>query len=869
MARDPRELSLLVELLGVCLQEVDELSREAGPHGQEGASLLRNGLNSLRDLLEHENDPECWMAAVDARDALGRSIRGSAGSDPSMTGSGPTAPSNPPAIAEQSPALALDELNKIAALMVRLEPTDLEPLGQVAESLRVLAEDSLLSEAVRAEVGQAAQGMLTLSQATAEDPVALFQQIAGFMDSAADALHEDCVAFDMGAEKGEAASGQAGTDAPPRPVMEPKPATAASEATPPAPAAAAAVKPAPVEKPAPAATPEHCYTAADLELPADADTSLLSEFVNECRDYIEKSEASLLTLETDPEHPDAVNTVFRAFHTIKGTSGFLGIRLISDLAHLAENLFSRVRDKEIRCTGGYADLALRSADTMKVLIDGVHNALAGGPLTKPDDYEDLLRVLRNPEAAGVSAEAGVVEGLPPPATEAQADAPPAGSAEEAAVDAGTAPAEPKAAAPPDPNRSLRSQKRPAGAAEGTDTSVRVRTDRLDRLIDMVGELVIAQSMVAQDEVVRNDHKQELLRKVTHAGKIVRELQDLSMSMRMVPLKPTFQKMARLVRDLAHKSGKQVEFMPSGEETEIDRNMVDVVGDPLVHMIRNSMDHGIELPEDRTKKGKNAAGRVDLSAFHAGGNVVVELTDDGRGLDREKIVRKAIERGLIESDKGMSDPDVYNLIFEPGFSTADKITEVSGRGVGMDVVKRAIQSLHGRVEITSRLGHGTTFSVRLPLTLAITDGMLIRVGEQRFILPTVSIHMSFRPDASSIFTVTGKGEMVMLRKKLVPLIRLHRLFGIHGAVEDPTDALLVIVDEGGRRSGLLVDELLGQQQVVAKSLGDAMGKVAGVSGGAILGDGRVGLILDPGGLAALARGGLTTGEHTALLDLMAA
>jgi two-component system chemotaxis sensor kinase CheA len=334
---------------------------------------------------------------------------------------------------------------------------------------------------------------------------------------------------------------------------------------------------------------------------------------------------------------------------------------------------------------------------------------------------------------------------------------------------------------------------------------------------------------------------------------VRELQDLSMSMRMVPLKPTFQKLARLVRDVAHKNGKLVELVTSGEDTEIDRTMVDVVGDPLVHMVRNAIDHGIEFAAERMANGKPAAGVVRLSAHHAGGNVVVELSDDGRGLNRDKIVAKAIERGLIASDKGMSESDVFNLIFAPGFSTADAITDLSGRGVGMDVVRRNVEALRGRVEITSVPGQGTTFTVRLPLTLAVTDGMLVRVGTERYVVPLTNIHMSFRPEPSMLQTVAGQGEVVTLRGEVMPVLRLHRLLAVPGATTDPTRALLMIVGDGRqRRTALLVDELLGQQQVVAKSLGDGVGQVPGVAGGAILGDGRVGLILDVAELVALAQ-----------------
>jgi two-component system chemotaxis sensor kinase CheA len=389
-----------------------------------------------------------------------------------------------------------------------------------------------------------------------------------------------------------------------------------------------------------------------------------------------------------------------------------------------------------------------------------------------------------------------------------------------------------------------------GAAQA-DNSVRVRTDRLDRLVDMVGELVIAQSMVAQDESLRAGGRHEMIKKVSHAGKIIRELQDLSMSLRMVPLKAAFQKAARVVRDTARKIGKTVVFESDGEDVELDRNMVDLIADPLVHMVRNSVDHGIERPEARREAGKSETGRIRLEAFHSGGNVVVRLSDDGHGLDRARILKKALEKGLIRSDVGLTDVEVFNLIFEPGFSTSEKITDVSGRGVGMDVVRRAVESLKGRIDIESVTGKGSSFSLHLPLTLAITDGMLVRVGDQRYLIPTVNMHQSFRPTADMIATIGGKGELVMLRGEPLPLFRLHRLFHVAGARTNPTDALVVVVGGPEGRAAILVDELLEQRQVVAKSLGEGLPKIQGISGGAVLGDGTVGLILDPAGVLALA------------------
>jgi two-component system, chemotaxis family, sensor kinase CheA len=590
-------------------------------------------------------------------------------------------------------------------------------------------------------------------------------------------------------------------------------------------------------------------------LPEDADLDLIREFITESLDYIEGAEAALLTMEVDPDNQEAVNSVFRAFHTIKGTSGFMGLTRVSELAHRAESILSRVRDRQIQCTGIYADLTLRSIDMLKELMQSVREAVAGKPMDLPTGYEDLLNDLINPESLAVTKSSKqelrlgdilvaqgkvTLESIETLASQNGEDP------------IGLAAVKSKTASLSDVAKALRTQQQLRNAESGKDSSLRVRTDRLDRLIDMVGELVIAQSMVAQDRTVHQIGNHELLKKVTHSGKIVRELQDLTMSMRMVPLKAAFQKMARLARDLAHKQNRLVNFVPEGEDTEIDRNMVDVISDPLVHMVRNAIDHGIEQPDARLSAGKPETGTLRLSAYHSGGDVIVELQDDGRGLNREKIIEKAIAKGLIDPDKTLPDNEIFDLIFAPGFSTADQITDISGRGVGMDVVKRSVEALRGRIEIASETGKGATFTVRLPLTLAITDGMLVKVGSERYIIPIVNIHLSFRPDASALSSVAGRGELVMLRGELMPIFRLYRLFGIAGAVEDPVHALLVVVGDGARRCALLVDELLGQQQVVAKTLGEGVGRIQGVSGGAILGDGRVGLILDPTEIVAMAR-----------------
>jgi two-component system chemotaxis sensor kinase CheA len=320
---------------------------------------------------------------------------------------------------------------------------------------------------------------------------------------------------------------------------------------------------------------------------------------------------------------------------------------------------------------------------------------------------------------------------------------------------------------------------------------------------------------------------------------------------MVPIQGAFQKMSRLVRDLSKKAGKNVRLITSGEETELDRNIVEKITDPLVHMMRNSVDHGIETPEERKAKGKPPQGTVRLSASHQAGSILIEIEDDGRGLRREKLIQKAVEKGLISAHQELSDQEVFGLIFQAGFSTAEKISDVSGRGVGMDVVRKNIESLGGKIDIQSTPDAGTTFLIRLPLTLAIIDGQIVTIADQRYIIPINSIVGSVRPTGNQIRTVQDRGEVALIRGELIPLVRLGSLFSVSGGIQEPSEALLVVVEEGCRRCALLVDDLLGQQQVVIKNL-SGLGKIKGISGGAIMGDGRISLILDVPGLIDLSQ-----------------
>jgi two-component system chemotaxis sensor kinase CheA len=560
------------------------------------------------------------------------------------------------------------------------------------------------------------------------------------------------------------------------------------------------------------APPQHAPVIPE-RIFSDDDLPLVQEFITEASTHLESAEQQMLVLEEDSSNADALGAIFRAFHTIKGVAGFLDLRQIQSLAHVAENLLDRARSGQTVLIGAAADMVLRSIDVMKALVGALASAVTKStPLATIDGVDPLVVQLE-------AFLAGKTEPAPSIPVAAKAT-------------------------------SAETQAR-AGSGESDkhtgDGTVKVATDRLDRLIDMVGELVIANSMVAQDLGVNAQTHVRLSKHLNHQQKIVRELQDLSMSLRMVQVGNVFRKMTRLVRDTARKMNKEVELVIEGQETELDRNVVEALSDPLVHMVRNSVDHGIELPEDRVQAGKPRAGRLELKAFHKGGSIHIEITDDGRGLNKDRILKKAIANGLVSENQQLTDSEIYRLIFAAGLSTAEKVTDISGRGVGMDVVRQNIEKLRGRVEIASTPGAGSTFTIRLPLTLAVIDGLVVKVGENKYILPINSIEQSLRPASEHLSTVQARGEVVNVRGSILPLVRLHGMFHVTPRTTDPTQSLVVIVHDNDRRACLLVDELLGQEQVVIKTLGEGIGQVKGISGGAVLGDGNVSLILDVPGI----------------------
>ena len=401
----------------------------------------------------------------------------------------------------------------------------------------------------------------------------------------------------------------------------------------------------------------------------------------------------------------------------------------------------------------------------------------------------------------------------------------------------------------------RQQESVAQAKKTDATSIRVDTAKIDKLINLVGELVITQSMLS-DLGCRFEMRQlpVLLERMVELERNTREIQERVMSIRMLPIGTAFARFPRLVRDLAAKTGKKIQLILSGEETELDKTVIESIGDPLTHLVRNSADHGLEPPEERLDNNKQEVGTIRLNAFHEGGNICITVEDDGRGLNRDKILAKGIKQGLISESDNLTDEQIYSLIFKPGFSTAEKVSDLSGRGVGMDVVKRNIEALGGTIGIKTVFGKGTTFTLKLPLTLAIIDGMTVRVGKETYIVPLLSILESIQPKAESIKTVVGKGELMNVRSTYIPIVRLYEVFASEPQYTDPKEAILLILETEGERVAVMVDEILGQQQVVIKSMEQNFHKVEGIAGATILGDGRVGFIVDVRGVLEIARHG---------------
>lgn len=573
----------------------------------------------------------------------------------------------------------------------------------------------------------------------------------------------------------------------------------------------------------------------------DIDMSeFLGIFVEEAREHLQEMEAMLLALRIDTVTVDDLNKIFRAAHSIKGGSATFGLSSVTGLAHVLESLLDKLRDRRLELTTDMVDALLRSTDMIGAQISA-HEGRGTVDEQAVEDLCDCIRGLTEGESLPVPAAppARTKPPVKPEAIEGVAfgffdDDEPVSPAPAPAVAAAAA-----AAAAPNPVASLES------------SSIRVGVEKVDQIINLVGELVITQAMLAQCvDSDRPDRLEKLKFGLDQLDRNTRGLQEAAMAIRMMPISAVFNRFPRVVRDVAGRLGKEVELKLVGEGTELDKGLIERIVDPLTHLVRNSLDHGLEAPAERIACGKAVKGTITLRASHQGGSIVIEVSDDGRGLNRDRILAKAKERGIATAENP-TDADVWNLIFEAGFSTADKITDVSGRGVGMDVVRSNIHSLGGRVDIHSEAGIGTRMTVRLPLTLAILDGMSVSCGGEVFIVPLAFIVESLRPTPECIKTVSGKGRVLQIRGKYLPMVTLHELLGMDVPSGSGDDGILIVIDTEEMRMALFVDALIGQHQVVIKSLETNYRKVPGISGATIMGDGRVALILDAASLGRLA------------------
>lgn len=585
----------------------------------------------------------------------------------------------------------------------------------------------------------------------------------------------------------------------------------------------------------------------------DGSRDVLEEFYQEADEHLGQIEAALLDLEADNDATEAIRTMFRSFHTIKGVAGFLDLGPIRYLAHEIETLLDLIRSDKLSFTNSIIDLVLESRDRLQKLVRQVYDGLSYH--TQPKTVVPVRDLIIRAQGIIHGPSGGESGGKPIPEDQPKAapDPEPVGKTE--SVEPAIVPGGDGGDGPAQSESDTRESAVPtqSGGMKKVNSTIRMNTDKLDSIIEAVGELVIVESQLSVSiEALRGGSDSRVENNLRQLSRITRELQMSSMSLRMVSLKPLFQKMQRLARDVASKSGKKIKFRIEGEDTEMDRTVVEQIGDALVHMIRNSVDHGIETPEVRLANGKSEFGDVLLRASYVGQNIVLELEDDGAGIVSEKVLGKAKKRGLAAEDKEYTREEILQMIFLPGFSTVEAVSDFSGRGVGMDVVRSNVQQLRGRIDLTSTEGSGSKLSIALPLTMAIIDGLLVQCGDQRYVVPVSAINMTLRPNAQQVFEVQSRGQVIKHRGEIFKLVFMSDLFGLESEVKKASDGIVVIVETAVCDYGLVVDKILHKQEVVIKQLGTSLSETQGVSGGAILGDGTVALILDPSAMAEMCR-----------------
>lgn len=590
-------------------------------------------------------------------------------------------------------------------------------------------------------------------------------------------------------------------------------------------------------------------------MPIDCeDQELLEGFLTETTELLEKLDDDLVALEKTPSDTDLLNQIFRSIHTVKGASSFLGFDLLVRVTHKTEDVLNRLRKGELLVTPEIMDVVLEATDLVKTLVADIK---AGEIIDREiDETVNKLIPLLSEQAQQPPAEPAAVEtGHEPPAVEVQPTSPEQPVAQ-------PEPPSPAAALPPVAPAAPAAKKTPPpkpadkGGDDLSDSStVRVDVKRLDDLMNQVGELVLERNRMIQlnqdlqggssDHILFGEEFGKLTKRMNF---VTSELQMQVLKMRMIPVEKVFKKFPRIVRSLSRDLGKEVDLQIFGEETELDRSVVDEIGDPLIHLIRNAMDHGLETPEERLAAGKPRTGTLVLAAVHEGNSIIISIKDDGRGIDTERVGRKAIEKGLITEEQlaAMSQREMFDLIFLPGFSTKDKASDLSGRGVGMDVVKTNIKKLNGLIEIKSEKGLGSEFILRLPLTLAIIQSLLVEVEGEVYSIPLSSVLETLRVDQRQ-FHVVGGQEVLKLRESVLPLIRLEQVFKVQRTAERDDFCYVVVIGAADKRVGLVVTRLVGQQEVAIKSLGNYLANIPGIAGSTILGDGRVTLIVDPVGM----------------------
>ena len=559
----------------------------------------------------------------------------------------------------------------------------------------------------------------------------------------------------------------------------------------------------------------------DIDFDELISDDMLDQYLTNSNELIDNIEKNLVDLEKDPKNMDLIRETFQAMHSLKGNSGFMGFSEIEEISMESESILDSVRNEELDIDSNLITILLSNLETIRNRLDNLH---------KQEEKKDEAK--EKPKEK-VSPEKKIEEPEPDKEVVKKEEPKPEKKKEEKPKQKKTDKPE-KKAPPKSPPKIPMMQKK----------DIRVETTKIDRLFDLVGELITIETMVTNSPDLKGLDLPNFNKSANMLNKISRDLQEISMSIRMMPLEGLFNKMKRLVRDVALKMGKKVNLFVSGQETEMDKNVIDEISDPLVHILRNAIDHGIEPPEKRVENGKNEVGNVSLKARYEGNEILIIVEDDGAGINKEKLLAKAESKGVLRTDpENMSDKEIYGLIFEPGLSTAQELTDISGRGVGMDVVKKNLEKLRGGIDVDSVEGKGSRITLRIPLTLAIMEAMVIRVGDTTFALPIMSIRESFRPEKEKI-TITMDGlEMVRVREEVLPIVRTHELFDIEPDSTNVRDGILIIIEARERKVCLFADEIVGQQQAVIKALSDYIGKVAGITGCMVIGDGGIGLILD--------------------------